>query len=156
MSPKGLYTLFTNFGVVKDVFIPHKRRKATQSRFGFVRYDCPITAAVAVKKANRVWCEDKTLKVKKADYGKEQVGKEKVQVKEGPNKQQTKGVGRFIPNGNTKRDTYVEVVKGPSGRGGSDVRVKAEEYGIGWLYDSAIAKMRVKCSFAELKRGLSE
>ncbi|KAL7239313.1 hypothetical protein ACSBR2_005257 [Camellia fascicularis] len=89
--------------------------------FGFFRYDCPIAVGVVVKKANGVWCEDKTLKVKKEDYGKEQAGKEKVQVKEGPNKQQTEGVGRFIPNGNTKRDTYAEVVKGPSGRGGSDV-----------------------------------
>ncbi|KAL7245687.1 hypothetical protein ACSBR2_000922 [Camellia fascicularis] len=44
LDPKGLYTLFTKFGVVKDVFIPFKRRKATRSRFGFVCYDYPIAA----------------------------------------------------------------------------------------------------------------
>ncbi|KAL7207714.1 hypothetical protein ACSBR1_029627 [Camellia fascicularis] len=87
MSPKGLFTIFTNFGIVKDVFKPNKRRKATQSRFGFVRYDCRIVAGVVMKKANGVWCEDKTLKVKKGDYGKEQTGKEKIQEKEGPIKQ---------------------------------------------------------------------
>ncbi|KAL7177055.1 hypothetical protein ACSBR2_030391 [Camellia fascicularis] len=48
MDLKGLYTLFTKFGVVKDVFIPSKRRKATRSRFGFVRYDCPATAKAAI------------------------------------------------------------------------------------------------------------
>ncbi|KAL7248435.1 hypothetical protein ACSBR2_003210 [Camellia fascicularis] len=76
MSPKGLYKLFTNFGVVKDVFIPNKRRKATQTKFGFVRYDCPIAARVAVQQTNGLWCEDKNLKVKKADFGNEQMRKE--------------------------------------------------------------------------------
>ncbi|KAL7218543.1 hypothetical protein ACSBR2_011748 [Camellia fascicularis] len=109
-------------------------------------------AGVAVKKANGVWCEDKTLKVKKADYGKEQAGKEKIQAKEGPIKQRTEGVGSFGPNGNTKKGTYAEVVKGSSVIGGSEVRVKAEEYGNDWLYYSTIAKMRVKCSVAELKK----
>ncbi|KAL7190747.1 hypothetical protein ACSBR2_022930 [Camellia fascicularis] len=52
MEPKGLYTLFTNFGVVQDVFIPYKRRKMTRSRFGFVRYNCSIAACMAVQKAN--------------------------------------------------------------------------------------------------------
>ncbi|KAL7202234.1 hypothetical protein ACSBR1_033830 [Camellia fascicularis] len=45
---KGLYSIFVNYGVVMDVFIPNKRRKLTRSRFGFVRYNCSIAAAVAV------------------------------------------------------------------------------------------------------------
>ncbi|GMQ07591.1 hypothetical protein CsSME_00051725 [Camellia sinensis var. sinensis] len=32
MDPKGLYNIFTNYGIVKDVFIPNKRRKLTRSR----------------------------------------------------------------------------------------------------------------------------
>ncbi|KAL7263702.1 hypothetical protein ACSBR1_001793 [Camellia fascicularis] len=40
MTPKGLFKLFTKFGIIKDVFIPMKRMKLTGSRFGFVRYGC--------------------------------------------------------------------------------------------------------------------
>ncbi|KAL7212880.1 hypothetical protein ACSBR2_015553 [Camellia fascicularis] len=37
VNPKGLHNLFTKFGVVKDVFIPNKRRRITNIRFAFVR-----------------------------------------------------------------------------------------------------------------------
>ncbi|KAL7161406.1 hypothetical protein ACSBR2_041971 [Camellia fascicularis] len=71
ISSKGLFTMFSNFGVVKDVYIPKKRRKATRTRFGFVRYDCPVTAGIAIQKANGVWCGDRILKVKKEDFGRD-------------------------------------------------------------------------------------
>ncbi|KAL7175952.1 hypothetical protein ACSBR2_029510 [Camellia fascicularis] len=48
MNPKGLFSLFSKFGVVKDVFIPAKRRKATRLRFGFVRFDCAVAAGLAI------------------------------------------------------------------------------------------------------------
>ncbi|KAL7250452.1 hypothetical protein ACSBR1_012461 [Camellia fascicularis] len=64
MAPRNLYDLFTKFGVVKDVFIPQKRRKETKSRFGFVRYDCYIATNVAEQKANGLWIDDKSLSVK--------------------------------------------------------------------------------------------
>ncbi|KAL7193518.1 hypothetical protein ACSBR2_025181 [Camellia fascicularis] len=70
MDPKALFQLFTKFGIVKDVFIPHKRRKATNTRFGFVRFDCSVAANVAVQKANRLWVEDGQLKVNMAEYGR--------------------------------------------------------------------------------------
>ncbi|KAL7198229.1 hypothetical protein ACSBR2_020693 [Camellia fascicularis] len=72
MEPKGLYSLFNNFGVVKDVYISFKRRKQTRSRFGFVRYDCPVAAQMAVQKANGLWCDNRALKVKLADFEKDQ------------------------------------------------------------------------------------
>lgn len=49
-----------------------KRRKATGSRFGFVRFDCPVAAEVAVQKANGLWCDNKELKVKGSEYQKSQ------------------------------------------------------------------------------------
>ncbi|KAL7165260.1 hypothetical protein ACSBR2_041030 [Camellia fascicularis] len=52
VNPKGVYNLFSKFGLVKNVFIPQKRRKLTNTRFGFVRFDCPMAAKVAVQKAN--------------------------------------------------------------------------------------------------------
>ncbi|XP_028115038.1 serine/arginine-rich splicing factor SC35-like [Camellia sinensis] len=73
MTPKCLFALFNNFGVVKDAFIPSKRRKATGSRFGFVRYDYKVAAEMAVQKANGLWCDNKALKVKKAEFKKGEV-----------------------------------------------------------------------------------
>ncbi|KAL7167754.1 hypothetical protein ACSBR2_038250 [Camellia fascicularis] len=55
---------------VKDVLLPMKRRKATGSRFGFVRYDCLVAVEMVVKKADRLWYDDKELKVKGAEYAK--------------------------------------------------------------------------------------
>ncbi|KAL7188470.1 hypothetical protein ACSBR1_038347 [Camellia fascicularis] len=69
MVPKSLFTLFSSYGVVKGVFIPNKRRKATGSRLGFVRYDCQIAAKVAVQKADGIWCDNKSLEVRIAEFG---------------------------------------------------------------------------------------
>ncbi|KAL7257939.1 hypothetical protein ACSBR1_004125 [Camellia fascicularis] len=62
MGTKGLYTIFSNYGVVMDVFILTKRRKLTQSRFGFVRYNYFLVADMAVQKANGLWCDDHSSK----------------------------------------------------------------------------------------------
>ncbi|GMP24173.1 hypothetical protein CsSME_00001535 [Camellia sinensis var. sinensis] len=70
MNPNGLYELFKKFGVVRDVFIPNKTRKTTRSRFGFVKYDCSVAAKMAIQKANGVWCDDKALRVKFAEFAK--------------------------------------------------------------------------------------
>ncbi|KAL7222748.1 hypothetical protein ACSBR1_024450 [Camellia fascicularis] len=54
--------------LILDVFIPKKRRKITGSRFGFVRYDCSVTATMAVQRADGLWCDNKALKVKGAEF----------------------------------------------------------------------------------------
>ncbi|KAL7244223.1 hypothetical protein ACSBR1_016455 [Camellia fascicularis] len=117
MNPKGLYVLFSKSGVVKDVFIPNKRR-ITQSRFDFVRYDCPIVAGVAVQKTNGIWCEDKVLKVKRAEYGNEQIGKDQLKVKIVPVKQSLEvsgrmnTVGRVNTAGNVRNGSYWRRARG--------------------------------------------
>ncbi|GMP43343.1 hypothetical protein CsSME_00012735 [Camellia sinensis var. sinensis] len=68
MDAKSLYKLFTKFGIVKDVFIPFKRRKVSNSRFGFMRFNCHVAADVAIQKANGLLVEDKILEVKNATY----------------------------------------------------------------------------------------
>ncbi|KAL7212500.1 hypothetical protein ACSBR2_015234 [Camellia fascicularis] len=73
MDPKGLFNLFRKFGLVKDVFIPGKMRKASKSRFGFVRYDCEVASRVAIQKADGLWCGNKALRVKYAEYQKPQI-----------------------------------------------------------------------------------
>ncbi|XP_028110665.1 uncharacterized protein LOC114309168 [Camellia sinensis] len=74
MDPKGLYNMFTKFGVVKDVFISLKRRKTIRSRFGFVCYNCHIAANMAIQKANAVWCDNTSLVVKSAAFKRDQKG----------------------------------------------------------------------------------
>ncbi|GMP48917.1 hypothetical protein CsSME_00016098 [Camellia sinensis var. sinensis] len=156
MNPKGLYTIFSNFGVVKDVYIPDKRRKATKTRFGFVRYDCPVAAEIAIQKANGVWCGDKALKVKKADFGKE-----KTLINPRPRAYKQDGVSTVSGAGIGGRHSYADVLKG--GRSGSDnhIRIQAEEYAIGWLLLSAVIKLRPHCNFDVFKiechnRGLKD
>ncbi|KAL7208701.1 hypothetical protein ACSBR1_030437 [Camellia fascicularis] len=65
MDLRGLFKLF-NYGVVKDVFIPKKKRG---TRFGFVWYDCLVATSMAIQKAEGLWCDDKELKVRIAAYG---------------------------------------------------------------------------------------
>ncbi|KAL7168367.1 hypothetical protein ACSBR2_038748 [Camellia fascicularis] len=71
LNPKGLFNLFIKFGVVKDVFIPQKRRRITNTRFGLVRFNCYVAAKIAVQKANGLWVDDRPLQVKLAEFGKE-------------------------------------------------------------------------------------
>ncbi|KAL7180431.1 hypothetical protein ACSBR1_043600 [Camellia fascicularis] len=70
--PKGLFNLFRKFGLVNDVFIPGKRRKTSRSRFGFVRYGCEVSAGIAIQKADGLWCDNKELRVKRAEFQKPQ------------------------------------------------------------------------------------
>ncbi|GMP74003.1 hypothetical protein CsSME_00031544 [Camellia sinensis var. sinensis] len=80
LEPKGLFKLFTKFGIVKDVFIPQKRMKVTNTRFGFVRFNCSVAASIAVQKANGSWVEDKALEVKYPEYGREQNRKHPISI----------------------------------------------------------------------------
>ncbi|KAL7230538.1 hypothetical protein ACSBR2_008916 [Camellia fascicularis] len=73
VNPKGLYNIFSKFGVVNDVFISQKRRKLTNTRFGFVRFDCSVAATVAVQKVNGLWVDDTAIEVKHVAFGKEKV-----------------------------------------------------------------------------------
>ncbi|XP_028089249.1 probable splicing factor, arginine/serine-rich 4 [Camellia sinensis] len=71
-GPKGLFNLFQKFGLVKDVFIPGKRRKTSRSRFGSIRNDCKVAAGITIQKANGLWCDNKELRVKRAEFEKPQ------------------------------------------------------------------------------------
>ncbi|KAL7165892.1 hypothetical protein ACSBR2_036709 [Camellia fascicularis] len=71
MGAQGLFKIFSNYGVVRDAYIPNKKRRSTGSRFEFIRYDCPVAADTALQKANGLWCDDKALKVKMAEYRNE-------------------------------------------------------------------------------------
>ncbi|KAH7833078.1 hypothetical protein Vadar_002941 [Vaccinium darrowii] len=72
VSLSWLKNMFNNYGVVKDAFIPEKRSKISERKFGFARYNCSISAEVAIARANGLWCEDKKLFVKYASFNQYQ------------------------------------------------------------------------------------
>ncbi|XP_028103520.1 serine/arginine-rich splicing factor 2-like [Camellia sinensis] len=127
MNSKMMGDIFRKFGVVKDVYIPLKRRKVRNTRFAFVRYDCEVAAEIAVQKANGIWMEDKQLVVKHTDYGKKAM---EVKTQYHP---QTKG----FPNG--RKDecsvwkqaagvrTFAEVIKNNNGMERGIVSVQCNE-----------------------------
>ncbi|GMP34513.1 hypothetical protein CsSME_00007349 [Camellia sinensis var. sinensis] len=141
VSPKGLYNLFNKFGVVQDVFIPYKRRWTTDTRFGFVTFDCFVAVTVTVKKANRLWVDDKAIEVKHADLGKEKIGGA-VSTKPGhiPVK------GKNGQQGEGRR--WVAVSKDQS----DNITLKAEEIGNGWLYESVVVHLNKSYATVNLKK----
>ncbi|GMP52445.1 hypothetical protein CsSME_00018254 [Camellia sinensis var. sinensis] len=165
MNPKGLFGLFSKFGVVKDMFIPVKMRKLTGLRFGFVRYDCPVAAEVAVQRADGLWCDDKEIKVKRVKFTKEErsiTRGDKVSHQPGGNPQgmlkdsetvnigvQKVGILRWRDYGGSK--SYVEVVTNGSSYEKEEAIVQVREVGNRWLYKSLVVKLHKFFSFPALK-----
>ncbi|KAL7193693.1 hypothetical protein ACSBR2_025331 [Camellia fascicularis] len=147
MNPKGLYEVFTNFGIVRDVFIPNKRRKMTRSRFSFVRYACPVAANMAVQKAHAILCDNRALKVKEIDF---------VQGKE--EKERPLNVpGRRRDIGSTSRVPNMSYAQALSGRGlvtSASITLNAFEEENGWLYDNVIIRLKPPNSTVEFKKEL--
>ncbi|KAL7243621.1 hypothetical protein ACSBR1_015929 [Camellia fascicularis] len=143
MAPRNLYDLFIKFGVVKDVFIPHKRRKATNSRFGFVRYDCSIAANVAEQRTNGLWVDDKSLSVKIAEFDKHTEARQR-----GKN-----SLIRQPMNHGTDGRSFAEVIKGDP-RSALTTTIKVEEIGNGWLYESMIMRLKPEHTSVQVKNEL--
>ncbi|KAL7176402.1 hypothetical protein ACSBR2_029857 [Camellia fascicularis] len=141
MVPKSLFTLFSSYGVVKDVFIPNKRRKATGSLFGFVRYDCQIVAKVAVQKADGIWCDDRSLKVRRAEFGNDAQYLKKEEVRKGKIEQMEQRMYGKLTNEGTGQRSYVDVVQGIR-KENPLITIRAQEIRTGWLYESLVIKLR--------------
>ncbi|KAL7259575.1 hypothetical protein ACSBR1_005461 [Camellia fascicularis] len=152
MSPRSLFTLFNNFGVVKDAFIPTKRRKATGSRFGFVRYDCKVGVGMAVLKADGLWCDNKALKVKKAELKKGEK-KQPAMVTRGSYRMVRRQQRSFVQQRveSVGRRSFVEVLQNRGSTGKAQLAMKAYETGNGWLYDNIIVRLKSLISFNEFK-----
>ncbi|XP_028122037.1 polyadenylate-binding protein 5-like [Camellia sinensis] len=135
VNPKGLYNIFSKFGVMNDVFIPQKRRKLTNMRFGFVRFDCPVAATVAVQRANGLWVDDTAIEVKRAAFGKEKEGRSRVGV-------------------STVQKSYAEAVVGQNNAQNDSLTLKAEEIGNRWLYESVVVHLKDEHANVNLKKEL--
>ncbi|KAL7166889.1 hypothetical protein ACSBR2_037537 [Camellia fascicularis] len=157
MNPRGLHELFTKFGVVRDVFIPQKRRRSSNTRFGFVRFDCHVAANVATQKTNGLWVDDRKLTVKIAEYRKDN----------GENKWLKLAIRRTIERKNVtvnfmmkswnqgiNRRSFVEVLKGANSVNKHNITINVEEIGNGWLYESIILRLKLIFSVFAIKEEL--
>ncbi|KAL7193578.1 hypothetical protein ACSBR2_025223 [Camellia fascicularis] len=157
MDVRSMFKFFTKFGIVKDAIIPFKRRVVTNSRFGFVRFDCSVAADIAIQKANGLLVDDRVLEVKNATYGK---GSRVEQSKRKP--QLTK---RFFITSNIRgqascagQKSFAEVLKGNSPTIARNVRttIKVDEVGHRWLYESAIISLKAEYSTNDIGKVLKE
>ncbi|KAK9282768.1 hypothetical protein L1049_010989 [Liquidambar formosana] len=69
MDAIWLCDIFSWCGVMKNSFIPSKRRSGTNSRFGFIRYKTIREARAAARDLNGVFCLYSKLFIKLADFG---------------------------------------------------------------------------------------
>ncbi|KAL7246871.1 hypothetical protein ACSBR2_001892 [Camellia fascicularis] len=153
MDAKTLFKLFTQFGIVKDVFIPFKRRTVSNSRFGFVRFDCPVAADIAIQKANGLLVDERVLEVKKATNirsNKDDQSRSRPHTtRRPPETNRNRGDVSF-----TGLRSFTEVLKGDTEK--ARLIIKANEEGNGWLYDSAIVRLNSEYSTISIENVLKE
>ncbi|KAL7207468.1 hypothetical protein ACSBR1_029425 [Camellia fascicularis] len=144
MDAKSLYKLFTKFGIVKDVFIPFKRRKVSNSRFRFVQFDCYVAADVAIQKENGLLVNNMVLEVKNATYDRRNRVEHSWSKPQFIRKPQfinrafdtNRSRGQVLPSGH---GSFADVLQGvsPLEARKESTTIKVNEEGHGWLYDSA-------------------
>ncbi|KAL7235563.1 hypothetical protein ACSBR1_018954 [Camellia fascicularis] len=159
MDAKILFDLFTKFGIMKDVFIPKfaKRRIVTNSRFGFVRFDCHVAADIAIQKGNGLLVDDMVLEVKKATYVKnirdEQSRSRPQIIRKHFETSRNRVEGSFAG-----QRSFADVLKGvsPTVVGKANLSLKVNDDGHGWLYDSAIVRLNTKYPTHYIENALKE
>ncbi|KAI8562174.1 hypothetical protein RHMOL_Rhmol03G0014300 [Rhododendron molle] len=164
---------FNKFGVVRDAFIPHKRSKRTGKKFGFVRYDCPTAAGMAVSRMNGVWVDNERLFVKEACFGHNEemprvhhtrVRSELAQ-RQGVLPKQRASKGVVQENGKTEPPrnfvghdrSFAQALKGESSKRGDDQKIllHVKPSANGWLHRSAVAIMHRVVSMKSLEVSFS-
>lgn len=154
LDAKSLFKLYNKFGVVSDVYIPSKRRIATNSRFGFVRFDCHVASDMAVQKTNGMLVDDKVLAVKYAAHDRSVSSMRRPQaIIEAPNQNRGKGFSSFIGH-----KSFAEVLSGASNLGDAkaSMTVKANEDGHSWLYESVVIRMNSDFSINSIRSALKD
>ncbi|CAL5367197.1 unnamed protein product [Camellia sinensis] len=147
MDAKALFKRFSQFGIVKNVFIPFKRRTVSKSRFGFVRFNCPVAVDIAIQKGNGLLVEERVLEVKKATKDRctrfEQSRREPHSINRTPDIISYKAE---VPYSGHR--SFAEVLKGvtPTMARKECLSVKANEDDLGWLYSSVIVRFNSEFS----------
>ncbi|KAG5524364.1 hypothetical protein RHGRI_031132 [Rhododendron griersonianum] len=164
-----LRSTFNKFGVVKDAFIPSKRRKRTGNKFGFVRFDCHVSAGMAMTKMNGVWVDNNRLFVKEACFGHNKAkihlklpkfATEQVLKQRSYGRKEINGLdydratrGMFGP-----AKSYVHALEGESSKkpiADQSITILVNSIGNGGLYRSAVAVMHKVVSMSTLKSNFS-
>ncbi|KAL7200136.1 hypothetical protein ACSBR2_022276 [Camellia fascicularis] len=147
MDAKTLFKLFTQFGIVKDVFIS----------FGFVRFNCPVAADIAIQKGNGLLVDERVLEVKKATKDRcirfEQSRREPHTISRPP---ETISYRAEVPYPGQR--SFAEVLKGvtPTVAGKESLSIKANEDNLGWLYGSVIIRFNSEFSTINIGNVLKE
>ncbi|XP_028092152.1 uncharacterized protein LOC114292398, partial [Camellia sinensis] len=98
-------------------------------------YNCDVSAAMAVQKANGLWCGDCALRVKMAEFGK--VGRATPRMDHAPLiRKKVEGQHPFTA-GLRGIKSFAEVVSGRGAESSASKTIKVYEAGNGWLYESA-------------------
>ncbi|GMP82743.1 hypothetical protein CsSME_00036919 [Camellia sinensis var. sinensis] len=156
MDAKSLFKFFSKFGIVKDVFIPSKRRVVSHSRFGFVRFDCNVAAGVAIQKANGLLVDDKVLEVKAATLDRR---KREEHNRRYPEVVKPQFIRRSFEANRSRghapfagQRSFADVVQGVN----TNTSIKVTEEGNGWLYESAIIRFNTEHSIHSVREALKE
>ncbi|GMP29300.1 hypothetical protein CsSME_00004464 [Camellia sinensis var. sinensis] len=146
-----------------DVFIPFKRRKVTNSRFGFVRFDCPVVADIAIQKANGLLVDDKVLDVKTATFDRRS---RKDQIRRKPQFIRKPQPIRRPLVANRSRShvlsgghrSFADVSQGVTSMeaGKASTTIKVTEEGNCWLFGIAIICLNAEYSILSIIKALKE
>ncbi|KAL7176390.1 hypothetical protein ACSBR2_029847 [Camellia fascicularis] len=130
-------------------------------------FNCPVPAEVVVQKTNGIWCEDKRLKVRMAEFNRI-VPKKNGKDEEVNMTMQRNHLGLKLslalakekcPMQSKKKGrgqkSYAEVVSGREEQGTDAITVIVKEEANEWLYDSVIVKLKTFFSFHDFKEEVS-
>lgn len=163
---------FNKFGVVWNAFIPRKRSIWNGSKFGFVRFDCHVSAGMAVSKLNGVWVDNQRLFVKEACFGIDK-GKASIKVprfhEARVHGQAQKAIPSFnffnqegkrsVWHGKQPEKSFVEAMRGETSKPpplpSQNIIIRAENIGSGWLHRCAVGVMNRVVSLITLKVSFS-
>ncbi|KAH7853522.1 hypothetical protein Vadar_003541 [Vaccinium darrowii] len=128
------HKIFSNFGVIMDLYLPIRRSIRTGNRFGFIRYVSTNGAQQAVAKGNGIWIGKKLLIVERALY-------DKLSPKEGyyEVKGRSKPSSRIEKQNQDHNGVNLPQTKEIEKRITLNVQPVASE----WLTRSAVAKLKV-------------
>ncbi|KAL7258546.1 hypothetical protein ACSBR1_004635 [Camellia fascicularis] len=114
---------------------------------------------MAIQKANGLWCDDKALKVKEAEFGKDPTRRNRDSVQADTHGgRRRKEVGSIMTNmgkpGLWKEwyKSYADVVHNGPHKKYRDHAIVAHEEGNVWLYDSLMVKLKNYYAFSEFQK----
>ncbi|KAH7858671.1 hypothetical protein Vadar_026482 [Vaccinium darrowii] len=157
MYAAWLGQIFSKYGCVLDAFIPKKRSRGFNSKFGFVRFGSLREAEEAISSMNGMIIRDKEMLAKVAtfssakDYGENE--KKEVFRKTDKDKEEKRGFLKpepFFHNGQGM--SYVEAVSGSKSNGLRRISIEANP--IEWLCRSAVAKLRSLSAMEVIREAL--